>query len=92
MGSAMASQRSKDTSRLSSEYNKSTSEASESAGENTSQDSSLRVRLEMALHDLETGQANLDLERQRVSGTPVLLSILVFHRCSLTVILIGFSF
>ena len=39
----------------------------DAAGENTSQDSGLRVRLDMALHDLETAQANLDLERQRVS-------------------------
>ena len=67
MGAAMASQRS--NSRLSTDYSKSASDASESAGENTSQDSSLRVRLDMALHDLETAQANLDLERQRVSCT-----------------------
>ena len=43
------------------------SEGSDTAGENTSQDSGLRARLDMALHDLETAHANLDLERQRVS-------------------------
>jgi hypothetical protein len=42
-------------------------ETSDTAGENTSQDSGLRMRLDMALHDLETAHANLDLERQRVS-------------------------
>ena len=62
----MAALRNRENSRLA-EYSKSGSEISDTAGENTSQDSSLRVRLDMALHDLETAQANLDLERQRVS-------------------------
>ena len=62
----MAAVRNKESSRLS-EFKKG-SEGSDTAGENTSQDSGLRVRLDMALHDLETAQANLDLARQRVSG------------------------
>lgn len=39
----------------------------DTTGEDTSQDSSLRIRLDTALHDLENAQANLDLEKQRVS-------------------------
>jgi hypothetical protein len=62
----MASVRNKESSRLA-ELHKAKSDVSETAGENTSQDSSLRVRLDMALHDLEIAQVNLDLERQRVS-------------------------
>ena len=67
MGSAMAALRSKESNRLSSDYSKTGSDISDTAGENTSQSSSLRMRLDMALHDLETNQANLELERQRVS-------------------------
>ena len=63
----MAALRTKESNRLA-DLNKVKSDSSEAAGENTSQDSSLRVRLDMALHDLETAQVNLDLERQRVSG------------------------
>lgn len=65
LGAAMAAVRNKESSRLA-DFKKG-SEGIDTAGENTSQDSGLRVRLDMALHDLETAQANLDLERQRVS-------------------------
>ena len=67
MGAAMAAVRNKESSRLA-DFNKKAAEVTDTAGENTSQDSGLRVRLDMALHDLETAQANLDLERQRVSA------------------------
>jgi len=63
----MAALRSKEN-RLSSDYSKGSSETTDTAGENTDQASSLRVRLDMALHDLETAQSNLDSERQRVSN------------------------
>jgi len=63
----MAALRSKEN-RLSSDYSKGGSETTDTAGENTDQASSLRVRLDMALHDLETAQSNLDSERQRVSN------------------------
>jgi len=63
----MAALKSKESSQSrSSDYSKSAPELSE-AGENPSQDGNMRVRLDMALHDLEATQANLDLERQRVS-------------------------
>lgn len=67
LGSAMAAVRNKESSRLA-DYSKKSAELSDTAGENTSQDSGLRVRLDMALHDLETAQANLDLERQRTEA------------------------
>jgi hypothetical protein len=66
MGAALAAARNKESSRLG-DFTKSVSDTSDTTGENTAQDSSLRVRLDMALHDLETAQANLDVERQRVS-------------------------
>ncbi|CAB9515527.1 expressed unknown protein [Seminavis robusta] len=68
LGAAMAAGRNMENSRLS-DLQKAKLEASDTAGgENTSQDSGLRVRLDMALHDLETAQANLDLERQRTEA------------------------
>lgn len=65
MGAALAAARNQESQRLSDRAKE--SEGSDTAGENTSQASGLRTRLDMALHDLETAQGNLDLERQRVS-------------------------